>query len=93
MRNYISYDSENGILFVHKGFSKGEKFKGNIDVWGLVLDLSNKGKIVGLEIINATEYLKDSDIDKKILENLSDIVLNISQSYRAIALSLIFETN
>jgi len=38
----VAYDKENDILFVHKGFSIDEEFKGNIDVGSLILDIPAK---------------------------------------------------
>lgn len=61
----MNYDAENDILFMHKGFSKYEKFKGNIDAGDIVLDMSTKGRIVGIEILNASEFLKAFKIGKK----------------------------
>ncbi len=67
---------ENDILSVHKGFSSDEKFKGNIDVGDLVLDVSTKGRIVGVEVMNATEFFEDFNIKKEVLENITDIQFN-----------------
>jgi len=78
MTKIISYDKEHDILAIHKGFSSDEKFKGNIDAGELVLDVSTKGRIRGIEIINAIEFFKDFDIGKKILENIEDAHFNAS---------------
>jgi len=42
---------------IHKGYSADEKFKGNIDIGDIVLDVSTSGKIRGIEIFNATEII------------------------------------
>ena len=49
LNNKVYYDKENDILSIHKGFSSDEKFKGNIDVGKLILDVSTQGKIRGIE--------------------------------------------
>jgi uncharacterized protein YuzE len=68
----ISYDKENDLLFIHKGFYENEKFKTNIDIGDLILDLSTKKRIVGIEIINASEFLKEFGIGKSTMENMED---------------------
>ena len=55
MARIISYDKENDILVAHKGFSEGERFKGNIDIGDLVLDMSTKMRVRGIEISNASK--------------------------------------
>ena len=77
MVKIISYDKENDILVAHKGFSEGERFKGNIDVGDLVLDMSTKMRVRGIEISNASRYLREflrlAHTRKNILENIRDI--------------------
>jgi len=68
------YDKENDILSIHKGFSADEKFKGNIDIGNLILDVSTKGRIRGIEIINVTKLIKNLGgipIEKHMLENIN----------------------
>ncbi len=72
MSKLIFYDKENDILSVHNGFLSDEKFKGNIDAGELVLDVSTKGKIEGVEIMNASKFFKDFGINEDMLENITD---------------------
>lgn len=88
MGKLVFYDKENDILSIHKGFNIDEKFKGNIDVGKLILDVSTKGRIVGLEIMNATNFLKEFDIEKKILETLVDAEFNASTKSDRIIVSI-----
>lgn len=76
MAKIISYDKENDILAIHKGFSANEKFKGNIDAGDLILDISTSGRVRGIEILNATEFLREFEIGKKVLETLSEARFN-----------------
>ena len=69
MSKIFSYDKVNDILAIHKGFAIEEKFKGNIDVGDLILDVSTAGKIKGVEIMNATSFLKPF-IGKEIKEDV-----------------------
>ena len=59
MNKLVFYDKKNDILSVHKGFSGNEKFKGNIDIGDIVLDVSTQGRIRGIEIMNASKFIKD----------------------------------
>jgi uncharacterized protein YuzE len=63
INNGFFYDENNDILSIHKDFKNGEKFKTNIDIGSIVLDLSNKGRIVGLELMNASDIFKREDFD------------------------------
>lgn len=72
MSKHIYYDKNNDILAIHKGFTADEKFKGNIDAGSLILDVSTKGRIRGIEIMNATQFFKDLKIDETVLEELVD---------------------
>ncbi|MDK2908217.1 MAG: hypothetical protein PWQ87_675 [Candidatus Woesearchaeota archaeon] len=78
MTKIVSYDENNDILVIHKGFSSDEKFKGNIDMGELILDVSSAGRIRGIEVINATEFFKDFNVDKKNLQEIVDANFNAS---------------
>lgn len=86
----ISYDKKNDVLFIHKGFSKDEKFKGNIDVGDIVLDMSTKGRIRGIEILNASEFLKTFNIRKSVLTNLDDARFKTQTRHNGIVIELVF---
>src|SRR3989338_9161372 len=75
MGKLLSYDKENDILVIHRGFTSDEKFKGNIDVGDIVLDVSTNGKIRGIEVFNASQFLKpfvEKGNEESILNNLLD---------------------
>ena len=91
MSKLIFYDKENDILSIHKGFSRDEKFKGNIDVGELVLDVSTKGRIRGVEIMNATKFFKEFEIEKKILENIINAEFNASIKPNSIIVGLVLK--
>lgn len=81
----FNYDKEHDILSIHKGFSANEKFKGNIDVGELILDLSTKGKIRGIEIMDATKYL---GIQKSVLKQMEDAQFKAVINKQRILISL-----
>jgi len=55
---YFDYDSENDSLFVYRK----AKIKGSVDVGYFVIDISTDGKVIGLEILNISEVLKNLNI-------------------------------
>jgi len=81
----FNYDKENDILAIHKGFSNGEKFKGNVDVGELILDISNKSRIRGIEILDASKYL---GIEREILSSAKNGEFNISQNVDRILIGI-----
>lgn len=91
MEKIVSYDQVNDILFVHNGYKKEEKFKGNIDIGDFILDISSKGNVRGIEILNASENLKQFKITKNILLNLKDanLIVEVSKSGVIIVLKFI----
>lgn len=72
MKKHLFYDKKNDILSIHKGFDKDEHFKGNVDRGDLVLDLSTKGSVKGIEIINASKFLGPFNIQEEMLHHLTD---------------------
>ena len=84
----MNYDKEQDIFALHKGFSADEKFKGNIDIGDLILDVSTKGRIRGIEILNASTFLKDLKIKEGVLQNLKDADFNASISPNNMVISL-----
>ncbi len=87
----LFYDKNNDILAIHKGFSSDENFKGNIDAGQLVLDVSTKGRIVGIEIMHATEFFALFKIGEDILENLEDAKFTVTMNPNGIMLGISFK--
>jgi len=52
----FSYDRDNDDLFI---FRRDSKSKGSVELGNLILDFDYKKNLVGIEIINATEYLSE----------------------------------
>ncbi|MCP3686707.1 MAG: DUF2283 domain-containing protein [bacterium] len=91
MKKISSYDEENDILSIHKGFAADEKFKGNIDVGELVLDVSTKGRIKGIEVMNATSFFKEFDMEKRVLKNIVDAQFTASVKPNSIIIGLVLK--
>lgn len=95
MAKVLSYDKENDILVVHKGFASDEKFKGNIDVGDLVLDVSNHGRIRGMEVFNASQFLKsfvEKEKQELVLNNLLEADFNTTIKPNGIIISLVLKS-
>lgn len=92
MNKITSYDSENDILVVHKGFSDDEKFKGNITIGDLVLDMSTKSRIRGIEVMNASKFFDNFRIEKGILENIRRVTFDSAVRQDGIILKIVFTT-
>ena len=84
-KKIFSYDRYNDILVIHKGFSYDEKFKGNIEVGDLILDVSSKGRIRGIEINNTNMFLRNIT-----LMNIEDAGFSSSTTPNGIVISLLF---
>lgn len=92
MNKEISYDKKHDILAIHKGFRNGEKFKGNIDIGNLILDVSTKGRIVGIEILNVSKFLKDFKIKQGVLNEMKDADFNATMKHNNIMINLILKS-
>jgi len=88
----IFYDKNNDILALHKGFLQDEGFKGNLDAGDLVLDISTKGRVRGVEIFNAVSFLKEFGVTGKILNTLKDASFNAVVRPASISLGIIFKS-
>ena len=88
MNSTFKYDTKNDILVVHEGFSNDEKFEGNADLGQLVLGVSNKGRIRGIEIMNASVFLKEFGIEKEMLERMTEAKIDAYIKSEVIMLSI-----
>src|SRR3989338_4042606 len=91
LNNKVYYDKENDILSIHKGFSSDEKFKGNIDVGKLILDVSTQGKIRGIEIMDATKFFKEFNINEEILEDMTNADFNATINPNSIIIGIVIK--
>lgn len=91
MDKHVFYDKGNDILSIHKGFAGDERFKGNIDAGDLVLDVSTKGRIRGIEIMNAASFLKEFGMEKKMLEELAGAEFNACMKPNSIVIGMVLK--
>ena len=76
----IDYDKESDDLFLYAK----EKSKGSVEIGDLILDFDRKGKLVGIEMLNATKFLSDCVADKdavskELLSNLVKCEVEVKQ--------------
>src|SRR3989344_8204040 len=80
MMRTVSYDDKNDILFVHLGFDEGEEFATNLCEGNVILDISSKGSIRGVELMNASECLARFGITTKFLLSITDADFTASKN-------------
>ena len=68
MEIFFDYDQQNDSLFAYKK----AKIKGSIDIGYFIIDISTQGKVVGVEILDVSEVLKNLGISdpKEFLDNI-----------------------
>ncbi|MDD5163357.1 MAG: DUF2283 domain-containing protein [Candidatus ainarchaeum sp.] len=72
----LDYDFEEDLLFL---YDENKKSKGSIEFGELVVDLEKNGKIVALEIFDASKYFTDLT-DRKITRQMLSKIENASFS-------------
>ena len=73
----ISYNEEDDILLIYKD----GKVKGNLMIGGFVIDISYRGEVIGIEVLDATENLKMFNITKDMMKYIKSARL-ISKKYK-----------
>ena len=76
----IDYDKESDDLFLYAK----EKSKGSIEIGDLVFDFDRSGKLVGIEVLNASAFLNDcvangGRISKEFLSELVKCEIEVKQ--------------
>ena len=62
-KTFLDYDIKNDLLYVYR---KG-KFKGNVEIGNIILDLTPQGDVIGIEVLDASNTLKMFNITKDML--------------------------
>jgi uncharacterized protein YuzE len=68
---FFDYDTENDSLFIYKK----SKIKGSMDIGDIIVDISIDGKVIGIEMLNASEMLKNLGLKnpKEILNTIKSV--------------------
>ncbi len=67
---------------------ENENVKENFIFDDIIFSLTGKGKIVGLQIRNMSNFLSDSDISPEILDNLKEADLKIIQKENSLFIGI-----
>lgn len=93
MKPTYNYDKENDILAIHQGFENDEKFKGNLEAGKIILDVSTKDNIRGIEIFDASDFLKESNVNKKLLEKLTKADFKAVERHGTVMIKILLKSN
>ena len=63
------YDGRADTLYISRKKS-GEKVAGSIEIANILIDITSEGRIVGIEINEVSEFLKNLNIDTNILNGI-----------------------
>lgn len=92
MDEELSYDPENDVLY----FNEGSSVQDSLDIGDFYLEFSGDGKIVGIEVLNASETISEltgEDFDSQSLENIvnAEIKVHFKGDFAFIVLYLSME--
>lgn len=82
---FLDYDEKNDILYIYQ---KG-KFKGNVEIGDFVLDIDVNKRVMGIEILNASENLKSLNITKDMLAKVKNASLKTLYKKDSILVGLV----
>jgi len=88
MKSKTSYDEENDVLY----YNSGEKVSDSLELGDAFIEFSGEGKIVGVEIMNASEFLSlqtGKEITDEMLKEIESGKISIRHNKDTIF--LIFE--
>jgi uncharacterized protein YuzE len=70
----FNYDEINDLLYVYK---KDSSVYSNVMIGDFHLEFDKDIELIGIEVLNASDILKEYDIPQKILKNISKIELKV----------------
>ena len=86
-KTIIDYDKENDDLFI---FRERGKIKGSVDIGDFIIDFSPDGKVLGMEIMNASSSLSHLKISKQMLGNIKRATIRTVYKPDAFYILLLF---
>ncbi|MBN1156267.1 DUF2283 domain-containing protein [Candidatus Woesearchaeota archaeon] len=69
-----SYDRQNDLLYIYR---KDSHVYSNVMIGEFHIEFDKVGKIVGVEVLNAIEILREYNVEKRILENIDNVGLKV----------------
>lgn len=91
MKDRVAYDDVGDSLIISRKLPN-EKVKQNFMFDDLVFSLTNSGRIVGLEVNRATNFLKESGINPSILGNINGASLNIVEKREMVLVNFVLNS-
>lgn len=85
----FSYDKNNDLLYVYK---KGSSVYSNVVIGEFHIEVDKSKKIVGMEILKASELLGEFDIPRRLLNDISSVSIKIVQNNNSTILFLIIQS-
>lgn len=79
MDQKISYDSEEDILY----YNKGEVVQDSLDIGNVFVEFSSSGEIVGIEVLDASDFISEftgEEFSSEDLENILEAKIKIIRS-------------
>ncbi|VVB59456.1 Uncharacterised protein [uncultured archaeon] len=73
---YVNYDGEDDILSI----VKSDFINHSVRIADVILDFDNDMRIVGVELINATEFFEAFELSKDDLKNIDKAKLSVHYS-------------
>lgn len=76
MKKKLSYDSEEDILY----YNQGEKALDSLDIGDMFIEFSGDNKVVGVEVMNALEFINDyteREFSREELSNISEAEIKV----------------
>ncbi len=86
-RKNFNYNKLSDSLIVSNR-QENEKVKENFMFDDIIFSLTGKGKIVGIEIMNLSNFIKECGVDPCVIKNIKDIELKILQKKESIFILL-----
>jgi len=92
MRKFkFSYDSDNDDLLIYDSSSKS---KGSVEMGDIILDYDNNKKLVGVQIMNASVFLKNvSESGQDLLDNLTECSFEVKDQKNMKIVKIILKSN
>ena len=78
LKKSFMYDEFSDSLMIFN-LKNQDPVMGSVNVLNLIIDLTANSRIANVEIKHVSEYLKDLDIDPKILNRLEEANISIKQ--------------
>ena len=70
----FEYDKLNDLLYIYK---KNANVYSNVEIGDIHVEFDKYAQVIGVEILRASEILKEYKISKRILENIDNVDLKI----------------